>query len=662
LVALGPDDRLARAFLAQIIDAVADPIFVKDEQHRWILMNDAMCALMGHPREEVLGKSDHDFFPRAEADLFWAKDQLVFDSGLPNESLEPFTDASGKTHVISTKKSLFRGPDGRNVLVGIIRDLTVEKTLERKLSEAREAALVAASAKASFLANTSHELRAPLNGVLGMSELLLRTELTADQRELTDVIRTSGEEALSIINSILELARLEAGRLKPERRDFNLRETVEQVLGLVAPAAVEKELELTAVVSRDVPRLVAGDPERLAEVLLNLLGHSLKHTSRGSIRLRVAVTPSREPGAVIARFVLADSSPGFTAEQLEHLFTAFGGQDTPAVRRLGGAGLGLAIAKQLAEMMGGRVEVESEPGRGSAFALEIPLEASTADASELGDVRPESWLQRAMIVDRRVVEAGALAEQLGEHGVSIVHLQEVEAVLPELRRASAAGGPIDLVFVDAKMLEAAPGLVAAIRAEPDLASTALVALTSHDTPSSSIPTDPRGPSTVLSRPILESKLLLALHVLAARRQAPTSRPPSPAAWSLPRLRASHRTRILVVEGDKNEQLVLAKMLHVLGHGVELAPSGAVAVAFTLHGRVDLLLVDCDLAETDAFEMAHRIRADRHGGRRTPIIALKTSATDAEAARYLEAGMDDCLSKPVHFETLRERLDRWLAAT
>lgn len=655
------DDGLAQAFLGQIIDAIADPIFVKDEEHRWILMNDAMCALMGHPREALIGRSDYDYFPKAQADLFWAKDQLVFDTGIPNENLEPFTDASGATHVISTKKSLFQGPDGRKVLVGIIRDVTIEKTLERNLHEAREAALVAASAKASFLANTSHELRSPLNGVLGMSELLMRTDLTDEQRELTDVIRRSGEEALSIINSVLELARLEAGRLKAERREFNLRETVEQVLGVIAPAALQKDLELAAVVARDVPRIVSGDPERLAEVLLALLGQSLKLTTRGSLRLRVAVATTDDEGLAVAHFVLTDSGPGFTDDELRHLFTAFGEQDSLAVRRLGGAGLGLAIAKQLAEMMGGCIRVESTPGRGSTFTLEIPFAVGPAEVSELADPGPTSWPRRAMIVDRHAVEASALAELLGDRGVGVVHLEDPVAALSALRASAAAREPVDVVFVEAKLLEGVTGLVAAIRADPGLASTALVALTNHDAPSSSIPTDPRGPSTVVSRPILESKLLLALHVLAARRSPPPP-PASPERWSPPKARAARTTRILLVQGDRSEQLVLAKMLHVLGHGVELAPSGAIAVAFTVHGRVDLLLVDCDPPEADAFETARRIRADRSRGRHIPILALRSNATEGDVGRCLAAGMDDCLSKPVHFETLRERLDRWLAAT
>lgn len=395
-------------------------------------------------------------------------------------------------------------------------------------------------------------------------------------------------------------------------------------------------------------------------MLLNLLGHALKHTTRGSIRLRVGVTPSSDSATVVARFVLADSSHGLTSEELQHLFTAFGQLDTLSVRRVGGAGLGLAIAKQLTEMMGGRIHVASEVGVGSTFTLEIPLGASAAELAELGELGPGAWLRRAMIVDRRPVEATALAELLSDRGVGIVHARDPEVVLQGLRDAMTAGAPIDAVFIDAALLEAAPGLVATIRADAVLASTAFVALANHDTPSSSIPTDPRGPSTVVSRPIVESKLLLALHVIASRRAQP-AQPRSTTRWSPPRPTAGRSTRILVVEGDEAHRLMLAKMLHVLGHGVELAPSSAVAVAFTVHGRVDLLLVDCDRLEAEAFETARRIRADRHGARRVPIIALKGAASEGDVVRCLAAGMDDVLSKPVHFETLRERLDRWLVA-
>jgi PAS domain S-box-containing protein len=358
----------SRNFLDSVIDSVSDPIFVKDRQHRWTLLNEAFCAFIGRPRDKLLGKSDYDFFPKAEAQVFWEKDELVFESGAVNLNEESFTSADGVAHFIQTKKTPFVSAEGEQMLVGVIRDITERKQFE----VAREAALMEAQrlakVRSDFIAHMSHELRTPLNGILGYAQMLGRDDrLGEKQLASVDVIRHSGEHLLSLIEDILDLARIESGKLELHVGDIPLRHFLQVIERMIAIRAREKDLECVCEFAPDLPEGIRGDEKRLRQVLLNLLSNAVKFTERGRVTLSVnRVAPSR------LAFAVTDTGVGITAPDQEQLFQPFG-QVGDAQQRAEGTGLGLAISRQLVRLMGGDITVKSRPGDGSTFRFELDL-------------------------------------------------------------------------------------------------------------------------------------------------------------------------------------------------------------------------------------------------------------------------------------------------
>jgi PAS domain S-box-containing protein len=359
-------------FLDSVIESVSDPIFVKDRQHRWMLLNDAFCAFIGHPRETLLGKSDHDFFPGEQADVFWAKDELVFDSGTVNLNEELLTTTSGDEHYIQTKKTPFVSADGRPMLVGVIRDLTHY----RLYSEAREAALVEAKRlaqlRSEFLAQMSHELRTPLNGILGYAQILERDKMLGERQIAgIQVIRQSGEHLLTLINDILDFSKIDAGKMELYQSDIRLDCFMQDIAGIMRVKADQKRLEFYCALAPDLPVGIYADEKQLRQILLNLLSNAIKFTERGRVSLRVDCI---RPGCL--RFEVNDTGIGIAADKLETIFQPFE-QIAENPHQFRGTGLGLSISRKIARLMGSDIYVESKPGLGSNFGFELEVAVKT---------------------------------------------------------------------------------------------------------------------------------------------------------------------------------------------------------------------------------------------------------------------------------------------
>lgn len=375
-------------FLGSVIDAVPDPIFVKDRKHRWILLNEANCKFTGMSRDTLIGKSDYDIFPKKEADVFWEKDELVFESGEVNLNEESFTSADGVTHHIQTKKTPFVSADGSQMLVGVIRDITERIQYE----SAREAALAEAqrlaNLRSEFIAHMSHELRTPLNGILGYAQILARDDALDDKQQASvEVIRHSGEHLLALIEDILDLARIESGRLEFDFSDIPLGAFLNGVAGMVMIRAKEKQIDFLSDFSDDLPQGVRGDEKRLRQVLLNLLSNAVKFTDQGHVILTVCrVSPTR------LSFKVADTGIGIAAADRENLFKSFE-QVSDRQHRIGGTGLGLSISRQLVWLMGSDIEFESVPGVGSTFHFELELPevviAPETLTTQITDMQPD---------------------------------------------------------------------------------------------------------------------------------------------------------------------------------------------------------------------------------------------------------------------------------
>ncbi len=665
--------RVSGAKLGAVLNNATDTIFTKDRDQRYTLVNPAMCKLIGRSPEEILGHLDREIFDEELSRHIESVDPKVLLGEVIEEEVS--RNLPGGPRTLNIVKAPLRDENGEILgICGIARDVTDREHSMRALAEANArleqavvrandlaaAAAAAARTKADFVANMSHEIRTPMNGVIGMTGLLLDTNLTVEQRDFVESVRSSGEALLTIINDILDFSKIEAGKLKLEYIDFDLRTILEETTELLSPVAREKGLELICVIPADGQLLYCGDPGRIRQVLTNLLGNALKFTEQGSVILEASVVRVNLEGADV-HLSVRDTGIGIPQDKQAGIFDSFSQAENGTTRKYGGTGLGLTISKQLCEMMGGKIGLQSAPGEGSEFWIELPLRRASRLRAER---RYPSSLDgvRALVVDDHVTNRRILRAQLTAWGMRPEEAPNGFEALRVLREAP----PEDrfrVVLMDMQM----PGMdgdqtAHEIKNDPALAPTALILLSSSGGTGSADEMRARGYAAWATKPVRQSQLLNALVTVFGWPAAEDRRAAAESAQASHRLAPLEGMRVLVAEDNTVNQKVALHLLARLGCRAEAVANGAEALAAAKRIPYHAILMDCHMPEMDGYEATIAIRASEEGtGRRIPIIAMTASAMQGDREKCIASGMDDYVAKPVKPDELRDALLRFRRA-
>ena len=657
-----------QAFVKGLINATPEPIFFKDAELRFLGCNHACEALLGMTEQEIRGRMNSELMPPEISHKLDGQDAEAMLSGETKYFQDWLAYPDGRHAIFETTLTPLRLPDGTaGALIGILHDQTASWESANALRQAKRDAEAANEAKSLFLANMSHEIRTPMNGILGMSELLLDTKLDKEQRDYLHMLKGSAENLLKVINDILDFSKIESGMMDIEAIDFSLSMVMEDCMQAISLQAFRKGLELTYEIDNRVLDVLVGDPVRLRQVLLNLVGNAIKFTEAGEVDVTVDIERQDEDQMCL-HFAVRDTGAGIAEERLRHVFEAFAQADASTTRKYGGTGLGLSICRRLVELMGGHIWVDSRVGQGSTFHFTasfirgheslLPRSARSGSGVGLDGIS-------VLVADDNATNRRILENTLRVWGMNPTVVEDGKSALKALRATRDEGKSFGLMVLDVNM----PGIngfgvVEQVIVDPALSTTPILLLTSGAEMDEMARCRQLGVASCLTKPVSRERLYEAvqnalLHPPSVQGQAALgeAKPDSPEGGVA---REAGRRNVLLAEDNPVNQKLVMTVLQKRGHRVTVVENGLLAVQATQSQRFDCVLMDVQMPVMGGYEATRMIRSHEAatGQGHVPIIALTANAISGDAEKCLAVGMDFYLSKPVDSKRLFETVEKF----
>ncbi len=691
-------------FLQVLIDSIPAPVFYKDAQGLYIGCNKAFESYLGKPKGQIIGKTVYEVNVNKEvADKYHNMDMALYEKpGIQTyETVVTYPDGSG--HNVIFSKATYLDINGSVAgLVGVILDITELKNTEAALRKAKEGAEVANRAKSEFLASMSHEIRTPMNAIIGMAELLLETPLSSEQQKYVQVFRDAGENLLGLINDILDLSKVEAGQVHLEVMDFDLVDIIERTCDVMALRTHEKNLELVYRVSPDVPTHLTGDPTRLRQVLVNLIGNAVKFTEKGEIALEVKIQKSevrsQESGEdrvqgfkgsrvqgeegkgtpkglqlktqnlelktkddVILQFSIRDTGIGISIDKIDMIFDKFTQVDASTTRKYGGTGLGLAISKRFVELMGGRIWIESEVGTGTTMSFTACFNIQKnwkqfemrSDIVKLKDMK-------VLVIDDNATNRMILRDMLNNFDASVTEAEDGRSGLEILEHSFTIKAPFKLLLLD-YFMPSMDGfeVMAEIQKHNWLKDISVIILTSGHVKGDRERARQLGVSALIRKPVKKAELVEAINMAMNQSRLAEDAVSAFTAEVLPSNEEKQPLNILIAEDNEDNRLLIWSYFRNTPHKVHLAENGQIAVEKfkEAHGRYDMVFMDMQMPVMDGYTATPLIRSwERENGiERTPIVALTAFALQGDEQKSLDAGCDGHVTKPIKKTQLLETI-------
>ncbi len=661
----------SQAVYQSLVESLPISVFRKDANGSFRFGNQRFCAALGITVEQLIGKTDSDLFPESLATKYMRDDLEVLTTGKIFQGIEEHMTPGGQQSYIEVLKAPVMDAEGKPVGVqGIFWDVTDRQNAQEALRAAKEMAESASQAKSDFLANVSHEIRTPMNGVIGMSNLLLEMVSDRQQREYVQMIAQSGESLLTLINDILDFSKIESGKIELEQIPMSVREALSDAVNLLKFRAQAKHVDLVCKVESGFPDRVIGDPTRLKQIIINLVGNAIKFTDKGEIRVDVQLLKLTSE-LVKLKISVTDTGVGIPPDKLDIIFREFEQADTSVSREHGGTGLGLAISAELVALFGGKLEVESVVGKGSCFSFEAKFELAE-DTRRFADTDGQTIniaQKRALIVSSDQAQTKRLEKWLTDLGMRNSLSSSVELAIKKVKGYAVAGVPFDLVVTDSNLSDGSGQTLAErVSKIQEIASTKFLILShEHDseskTPDASLAAALESDSQwqTISPPLYANKIRLGiLTVLSDVRSVTTNHRPSKPPTHITTAAGDCRAlKILLAEDNLINQKLAIALLEKEGHQVTVAADGQQAVDLFKQNKdqFDVVLMDVQMPVMDGFAATKTIREfETLGDKSTPIIALTAHAGANDRDRCLAAGMDEYLSKPIRAKDLRGMIE------